>query len=241
MLTFTATGFGISAIMPGINFWSRRFFMSLFATLTLCMVAANIDSLVWENPSMATPEKVATYFEYFLLALPMPIFTAYLLQVCGENLKSNAIFRAALVIFIFFFILLGITQFTTFFYYVTPENQFIRGEWHTILMAPMVILPFLNLIGVIRRKNNLPPKYYVAFLIYLLPLTITFLVHSFFFVPMLVFIGVVISTLSMFAIIVAFDIDKYDFTKHFRSTSSMAYYTPLHGIRKDFHATLKRS
>lgn len=162
MITFTATGFFISAVMPGINFWSRRFFMCLFATLILCMVAAITDSLVWENPNMATPERIATYFEYLLLALPMPIFTAYLLQVCGENLKNSVIFPSSIVIFIFFFILLGIAQFTTFFYYITPENQFIRGEWHIILMATMVILPFLNLIGVIRRKNNLPPKLLIS-------------------------------------------------------------------------------
>ena len=88
MITFTATGFFISAVMPGINFWSRRFFMSLFAILMLCMVAAITDSFVWENPNMATTEIIATYFECLLLVLPMPIFTAYLLQVCGENWKK---------------------------------------------------------------------------------------------------------------------------------------------------------
>ena len=209
MLTFTATGFGIAAIMPGINFGSRRFFMSLFAILTLCMVAAGTDSLVWENPSMATPEKIAIYFEYLLLTLPMPMFTAYLSHTCGEKIESSTIFRAALVLWIFFFTLLVIAQFTTFFYYVTPDNQFIRGEWHPLLMAPMFIFPLLNLIGVIRRRKKLPPKYFVAFLIYLLPLITAFLVHSFFFVPMLVFIGVVLSTFSMFAIILYDQIEQH--------------------------------
>ena len=64
----------------------------------------------------------------------------------------------------------------------------------------MVIIPLINLIGVIRLKNKLPPKYYVAFLIYLLPLIITFFAHIFFYSDMLVFIGVVLSTLSMFVI-----------------------------------------
>lgn len=217
MITFAVTGFIIAKVMPGINLWSRRFFMSIFALLTMCMIALFADLFTYKNPNMATEEKIAVYFEYLLLTLPMPIFTAYLLQVCGEKLKSSAIFRAALVIFIFFFILLGITQFTTIFYYVTPENQFIRGEWHTLLMVPMIILPFLNLIGVICRKNNLPPKYYVAFMIYLLPLLVTLFIHIFFYSDMIIFIGVVISTISMFAIILYDQIEQ-----HFRLQREIA-------------------
>ena len=217
MITFAVTGFIIAKVMPGINLWSRRFFMSLFAVLTLCMISLFADLLSYKDPNMVITEKIAIYFEYLLLTFPMPIFTAYLSHTCGEELEKSAIFRASIVIFIFFFILLGITQFTTFFYYVTPDNHFIRGEWHTILMAPMVILPLLNLIGVIRRKNNLPPKYYVAFLIYLLPLLVTLFIHIFFFSDMIIFIGVVISTISMFAIILYDQIEQ-----HFRMQREIA-------------------
>lgn len=209
MLSLTGMGFLVAAVMPTADRHSRHFFMILFFTLTLCLVSSLVDLFVYTDPGMATAEQIAVYFEYLFLSLPMPMFTMYLLHICGERWQSSAIFRAALVIWIFFFVLLGVAQFTTSLYYVTPDNRFVRGPWHPLLMAPMIVLMFLNLADVIRRHNNLSPKYYVAFLIHLLPLTAAFVAHTFFFVPLLVFIGVVISALSMFAIILYDQIEQY--------------------------------
>lgn len=209
MLILTVLGLGIAAIMPSTDRPSRRFFVSLFATLSLCMIVALVDLLVYRNPSMATAERISVYFEYLLISIPMPMFTAYLLNTCGEDRRKNFLFRTVIILWIIYFTLLAIAQFTTFFYYVTPENQFVRGIWHSLLMAPMTIIMILNLSSVIRWRKNLPPKYYVAFLVYLLPLTVTWIVHTFFFVPDLVFFGVSLSTLSMFAIILYDRIESY--------------------------------
>ena len=209
MLILTALGLGIAAIMPNTDRPSKCFFVSLFATLLLCMVVALVDLLVYKNPSMTTVERIVSYFEYLLISIPMPMFTAYLLRTCGESCRKNFLLRTVIILWVIYFILLGVAQFTTFLYYVTPENQFVRGVWHPLLMAPMTIIMILNLSGVIRRRKNLPPKYYVAFLIYLLPLMVTWLVHTFFFVPDLVFFGVSLSTLSMFAIILYDQIESY--------------------------------
>ena len=209
MLTLTLTTMVIAAVMPGADRWNRRFFMSLFATNMLCMASTSIDYLTWENPGMATAAKISIYFECLFVALPMPMFTAYLLHTNGERWQQNRLFRAALAIWSFFFILLGIAQCTTFMYYITPENQFVYGPYHSLLMAPMIVLMFLNLSGVIRRRGSLPPQYYIAFLIYLLPMTVAVLAHTFFFVTLLPLIGQVISTLSMFGIILYDQIDQY--------------------------------
>ena len=209
MLSLTGLGFLVAAIMPATDKHNRRFFMSLFFTLTLCLIASLVDLLVYKNPTMATAERIVVYSEYLFLSLLMPMFTMYLLHICGEKWQRSAIFRAAVVIWIFFFLLLGVAQFTTFLYYVTPDNEFIRGSWHPLLMAPMIILMLLNLTGVCRWRNKLPPKYYIAFLIHLLPLTVSFIVHTFFFVPLFVFIGVAFSALSMFIIILYDQIEQY--------------------------------
>ena len=89
MLALTALGLVIAAIMPGTDRWNRRFFTGLFATLMLCMTALLIDCLVWENPGMASVERIAVFFEYLFLSLPMPMFTAYLLHTCGERWRSS--------------------------------------------------------------------------------------------------------------------------------------------------------
>ncbi|MBR2216673.1 MAG: histidine kinase [Selenomonadaceae bacterium] len=213
MMAFTAVGFSVATIMPDIERWNRRFFMSLFSVIMLLMVAALADLLVWENPGMILAEKIATYFEYLFISLPLPMFTAYLLHSCdgkaGEKWQRNKMFRATLALWGVFLILLGIAQDTTLMYYFTSEGNFYRGAWHPLLLAPLDILLLLNLAGVIRRRSLLPRKYYTAFLIHMLPLTVTFLAHSFFFVPMLVFFGVVISTLSVFGVILYDQIDQY--------------------------------
>ena len=209
MLALTALGLVIAAIMPGTDRWNRRFFTGLFATLMLCMTALLIDCLVWEKPDMATAEKIAVYFEYFLLSLQIPMFTAFLLHTCGERWQRSVLFRTAIILWISYFILLGIAQCTTFMYNVTPDNQYVRGPWHPLLMVPIIIIMTLNLAGVIRRRGSLPPKYYAAFLIYLLPLTATWIIHTFVFVPLLLFIGVVLSTLAMFGIILYDQIEQH--------------------------------
>jgi len=55
----------------------------------------------------------------------------------------------------------------------------------------------------------LPPKYFAAFLVHLIPLMATWIVHTFFFIPILPFIGEVFSTLSLFGIILYNQIDQY--------------------------------
>lgn len=209
LLTLTVLGLVISAIMPGIERWNKNFFIILFGINILLVAVALVDLFAWEVPGMAIVEKIFVYFECLLLSLPIPLFTAYLLHSCGEKWKESGIFRSALAIWIIFFILLGIAQFTTIFYYITPENRFYRGSWHFLLMTPMILILILNLSVVIRRKSNLSPKNYVACLIYLLPLTIALIFDTFFFVPELVFVGETLSAFSMFGIIIYDQIDRY--------------------------------
>ena len=141
------------------------------------------------------------------------MFTAYLLHTCGERWQGSKLFRAAIILWGIFFILLGIAQYTTSLYYVTPDNQFFRGPWHSLLMAPMILNMLLNINGVIRRRGKLPTKYFAAFLIHLLPLTATLFVYTIFpfspSVEFLLFFGEVFSTLSMFGIILYDQIDRY--------------------------------
>ena len=200
----------VAVIMPGTNQWNKRFFVTLFAIFVLCMITFFVDLLVYNDPSMALAEKIAAYFEYLLMSIPMPMFTAYLLRTCGENWRKSFLFRAVVVLWIIFFILVAIAQFTTFFYYVTPDNQYIRGSWHSIMVAPVFTMIFINLSAVIRRRNKLSTKYFIAFMIHLLSLQITLFISGMITVTvLLVTLGVCISALSMFAIILYDQIESY--------------------------------
>ena len=209
MLTLTVLGLGISVFMPGMNRWNRRFFTALFTVLLLLMGAFLVDLIVYEFHDMALAEQIDVYFQYLLVSLPMPMFTGYLLHFCGEDLRKSMLFRIVIGLWGIYFILLGIAQCTTFLYYVTLDNQFIRGSWHPLLTAPLAAIMLFNLAGVIRRRKRLPDKYYVAFLIHLLPMTVATLIHAVIYVPLLVVFGLSFSMLSMFGIILCDQIEQY--------------------------------
>ena len=209
MLTLTVLGLGVSVFMPGMNRWNRRFFTALFTVLLFLMGAFLVDLIVYEYPDMALAEQIVVYFQYLLVSLSMPMFTGYLLHFCGEDLRKSTLFRLVIGLWGIYFILLGLAQCTTFLYYVTPDNEFIRGSWHPLLVAPLAAIMLLNLAGVIRRRNRLPDKYYVAFLIHLLPMTVATLIHAVIYVPLLVVFGLSFSMLSMFGIILCDQIEQY--------------------------------
>ena len=209
MLTLTAVGLCVAVVMPGMSRWNRRFFTALFTVLLFLMGAFLVDLIVYEFPDMALAEQIVVYFQYLLVSLPMLMFTGYLLHFCGEDLRKSTRFRIVIGLWGIYFILLGIAQCTTFLYYVTPDNQFIRGSWHPLLTAPLAAIMLFNLAGVIRRRKRLPDKYYVAFLIHLLPMTVATLIHTFIYVPLLVVFGLSLSMLSMFGIILCDQIEQY--------------------------------
>ena len=166
-MTIILIGLIISAIMPGIEKISRKFFVSLFAILFFLMTVTFIITFVFQNPEMLIENKIAVFLQYFFISLPLPIFTAYFLKVCGENLRKNLIFRTVIASWIIYFILLAVGQFTEIFYYFNVEKVgdiFCRGELHSILFFPMILIIFLNLYCVIRFRKKLPKKYFIAFI-----------------------------------------------------------------------------
>ena len=200
----------VVVIMPGTNQWNKHFFIILFTVFVLSMIALFVDLVIYGDPSMVLEEKVTVYFQYLLLSIPMPMFTVYLLRTCGENWRKSFLFRVVVGLWIIYFILLAIAQLTTFFYYVTPDNQYIRTSWHSIMVAPIFTVMFINLAAVIRRRDTLPKKYFIAFMIRLIPLTGTLFINNMIVESLLlVVVGLCISTLAMFSIILYDQIESY--------------------------------
>ena len=209
MLVLTLLTLWVAVIMPSTNRWNKNFFVALFAIFVLCMISFFVDLLIYTNPNMATAERITAYFEYLLPSIPMPMFTIYLLRTCGEDWRKSLLFRSVIVLSGIHFILLTVAQFTTLFYYVTPENEFCRGSWHPLLIAPEIAMMIFNLAGVIRRRDKLPKKYFAAFLLNLIPLTVALIIHVVTYALVLCILGMCVSALSMFGIILYDRIESY--------------------------------
>ena len=203
MLALLIMALGIAVSMPAIDKWSRRYFVISLLLLILCVIVCLLDEIFYRNPNFIILEKIVVYFEALLVSVLMPLPTILLMHYCGESVKSSKLFHTVILLWLICFFALSIGQFTNWFYVVNPNNEFIRTSLLPLLMLPLVLGMFVNIVGLIRRRKKLSTRYLVAFLIYLLPFTGFLAVHAFIDIAPFLFSGVGICALSMCYIIVS--------------------------------------
>ena len=209
LLLLVLIGLVASGSLPGVDKRSKRFFMLSFSVLTLSIVAYVIDLSIYKSPDLAWAGRIIAFIETFMPSILMPLLTSYVLVRCGKSIRKSAVFYFVLSLCAALFALLVMTQFTDAIYDFTEDNQFVRGKWYSVLMIPIIALIVVNLVEIFLRRKQLGKKYFIAFLIYLLPLLIVMIVQAFVSVFLLVVVAVSISALSMFGIIMTDQIEEY--------------------------------
>ena len=210
LLVMMALGIVLSALIPfSSDRWSKRYFITLFSLMFLCSVSCFLALTFWYDPHMAAANRVVYFFESVLLSSLMVLPTVYLLHCCGESFKSSALPKAVAVLSAVFFAMLVAAQFTNAFYYVTPDNQYYRGPLFSLLVFPLVVIMILNVAGTIRRRNKLSRRYYVALLIYMVPMTAAIFVHSFIEAELFVVFCMALFALIMYGLIISDNVIQY--------------------------------
>ena len=209
LLIMMALGIVFSAMMPVTDRWSRRYFVTLFSLLLICSVTCFLATLFWEDPRMATAERIVYFFEGLSLSSLMFMPTVFLLRSCGENLKSSLLFKVVAALLAVYYLILIVGQFTDAIYRVTPDNHYIRGPLFALWISPLVVILILNIAGVIRRRNKLSKRYFIALLVYLLPMTVSLFFHLFFEAEVYVVLCMALFALIMFGLILADNMDRF--------------------------------
>ncbi|MBQ3417983.1 MAG: histidine kinase [Ruminococcus sp.] len=209
LLVMMALGIALSSFMPALDRWSKRYFITLFTLLLFCVVTCFLALIFWDMPTMASAARIVYLFEDLFVSTLMFMPTVFLLHCCGESLKTSLLFKIVLALLGVYFIILIIIQFTDAFYYVTPDNHFIRGPLWALWIIPLVLIMILNSVGVIRRRKKLSKKYFIAFLVYLLPMTVAIVVHMFIHVELFVVFGMALFALIMFVLILSDNVEQY--------------------------------
>lgn len=209
LLIMMALGIVFSAMMPVTDRWSRRYFVTLFSLLLIGSVTCFLATLFWEDPRMATAERIVYFFEGLSLSSLMFMPTVFLLHSCGENLKSSLLFKVVAALLAVYYLIFIVGQFTDLVYRVTPDNQYIRGPLFALWISPLVVILILNIAGVIRRRNKLSKRYFIALLVYLLPMTVTLFFHLFFEAEVYVVLCMALFALIMFGLILADNMDRF--------------------------------
>ena len=209
MLLLMSLGIAFSAFMPTLDRWSTRYFITFFSILLCSVSVFFIDLLIYKNPTMQTAERLLVFLEFLTVSMLMPMPTVLLLHWCGEEIKSSPLFRIEAVLWcVSFFLLIGV-QFTDAFYYVAPDNDFTRGPWFVLLPLPLLLMMVLNIVGVVRRRKQLSKRYFIAILVYLLPMTAALFFYLFNYLAIFVALGMTLCALMMFGIILSDNMEQF--------------------------------
>ena len=197
-----------TAIMPGIDRWSKRFFLLFFTVLMLNCITGLLETVMIRYPFPIPAVIFLLALESLFLTVPLPMLTAYLLHCSGENIWKSRLFRTVIALWAVFFILVAVSPFTGGFSYITPDRQYFRGPLYPLLLLPMNVTMMLNLAGTIRRRKHLSRKTFQSFLAALLPMMIALLIHTFVDVYALLDICIVLSSLSMYSLVLSDQIEQ---------------------------------
>ena len=207
-------GVALASLVPSLDRWSKRYFITLFSLLFLCAVTCFLVLIFYDDPTKATTERVIYFFESLFMSVPVFMPTIFLLHCSREKGKGSALFWAVSVLLAAYFVMLIIAQFTDVFYYVTPDNRFFYGPLYALSLVPMALILILNIAGTIRRRKVLSKKYFSGLLIHLVPMSVMILIHMFFTVEIFIVFGVAVFALIMYGLILSDNVEEYMRQQH---------------------------
>ena len=201
-------GLWFTAVIPGIDCWSKRFFGCFFLDFTLCCLSGIVEVIFQANPVPVTIYHFLLLMEDLLLAIPLPMMTVFLLHCSGESIRRSRLLHSVIGLFAVMFTLFASSAFIESFYYLTPENRYYRGSLYPLLLLPAVAIQMLNIMGTVKRRKLLPHKSFIAFLIAMLPITATLVLQLFVEVFPLVEISYILSALVMYSFILSDQLEQ---------------------------------
>ena len=207
-LLLSAMGLWFTAIVPGLDCWNRRFFLSYFIIFLVNCLSGSAEMFFQHYIVPRSVFVFVLFLESLLITLPQLFLTVFLLHYCGENIRSSKLFHTVLGLWAVFFILAASAPFIEGFYYVTTENQYYFGSLYSPSLLPVSAILLLNLIGTIQRRKRISRKVFLALIIAILPMTVTLFIHMFVDIFPLVDICTVLSALSMYSLILSDQIER---------------------------------
>ena len=207
-LLLGAMGLWFTVVIPGIDRWSRRYFMSYFIVFMLCCLTGIAEVILQFYAVPRAVFIVLLILDSLLLSLPLLMLTTFLLHCCGENPRSSRLLHAVLGLWAAFAILLVSVPFIDGFIYITSENQYFRGPLYPFPLLPIIAALLFTFAGVLRRRAQLSRKVFLAFLIAILPIVAALTVQLFADVFPLIDFSYVLSALAMYSLILSDQIEQ---------------------------------
>ncbi len=208
MLMMSILGLESAIVTPSLDRPGKRFFIFFFSVLTLGSATFFLELAVYLMPELKTLQMITYFLQSLLYTAPFLPLAAYLLSCCGESWRNAQFFHIVLTLWIVYFVMVCVSQFTTVFWYVTPDGVLQSGPLYSLLAAPLLTMLLFITVGVVQRRGKLSRRHYRAFLICLLPTTVCMFVHVLMPVYTLLDVSLTISAFSMYRFIEAESVEQ---------------------------------
>ena len=194
-------GLVITIVTPSGDQWSKRFFIRFFMVLVAYVACVMVDELIYRLPEAAHVTRQVWYLETLLPPIPVIMLAVYLVHCCRLSPRGNPLLIAVIALWVTLFAVMFVTPISVCFDYVVPQGYFVRGPFYPLLMAINTALSFIVLAGVVHWRHRLSARRYHAFLVSLIPITASAIIH--YFADMLVLFGfaLCICTFAMYYLI----------------------------------------
>jgi len=207
-LLLSVLGLWFTVVIPGMDRWGRRFFLSYFFVLLLSGICVLVEMVLHSHSVPRAFIMIFLLLETLLLSLPLPMVTAYLLHCCGESLRTSKLLRAVLGLWAVFAVLLASIPFVDGFIYFTPDYRYYQGPLYPLFLAPSITILLLNFAGTLRRRARLSRKAFLSFVIAQAPMAVTLILNVFVNAEPIFDISYVLSALAMYSFILSDQIEQ---------------------------------
>jgi len=207
-LLLSMMGLWLTAMIPWMDRWNKRFFLWYFFVFFLFCCTVLIEGILELSSVSGRTIYCILLLETLLLSVPLPMLTRYLLHCSGDDPRRSKLFRTVTGLWGAYFVILAVALFTEGFSQVSADNQHSRGPLYPLLVIPVLVIMLLNLAGTLRRREQFSRKIFLGFLIAILPMTVTLIVQLFIDVFPLLDISIVLSALSMYGFALSDQVER---------------------------------
>jgi len=200
-LVLMLMGFVLARSSHVIEPWTKKFFSRFFGLLSLYMFFVLCSNGFIALPGARLAAKISVFLESLVSSILPVMLTLLLLRFCGETWKGSKLLLTVAVLWLCYFLLLSVTQFTTGIYFFTHDGVYHRGPLYPMLLIPPELIMLVNLTAVVRRWSKLSRKQRTAFLVYLLLPTLAMLIQMWLYGLLLIVIATAVSALFMLQMI----------------------------------------
>ena len=207
-MLLSALGLWFTAIIPGIDRWSKRFFTRYFSVFMLCCLLG-----IGEMTFLCFFLSTRAYYLYMILeclvlSVPLPMLTVFLIHCSGESPRRSRLLQSVYALCAVYCVILVCAMFIEGFSSLTPDNRLVRGPLYPLILVPLIAILLLNFAGTVRRRKRLPRKTFLSFLVAVVPITVALCLQTFSDVFPLIDICYVLSALVMFGFALSDQIEQ---------------------------------